>query len=284
MKAKIILGTVQLGIPYGINNSIGKPSREVAHATLNQAFDHGIRILDTADAYGEALEIIGQFHRKFLKKFKVINKFKLDGKPLEEKLTQCLELLELHNLHCYMYHSFLDYQAGQFSKELRALKQRGLIELMGVSIYDINQLAVVTSDPEVDVIQLPVNILDLNLEKEKLILAARAQGKEIHARSIYLQGLLLRDPSLLSGNLMAMKTYLDNFSSLCNRLHIQKQKVALSYVLQKDFINYAVLGIDSPQQLEENMKIIEDLVEEPLQTIAVEDEHVILLNPSNWKP
>jgi aryl-alcohol dehydrogenase-like predicted oxidoreductase len=76
MLNKLILGTVQLGVNYGINNSEGKPSLAKSFDILNMAYENGIRTLDTAEAYGNAQEVIGAFHEKYKdKKFQNLSKF-----------------------------------------------------------------------------------------------------------------------------------------------------------------------------------------------------------------
>ena len=76
MENKLILGTVQFGLDYGINNTTGKLGTNQVLELLKIAYDHGIRILDTAEVYGNAHETIGDFHKKNgNSKFKIITKF-----------------------------------------------------------------------------------------------------------------------------------------------------------------------------------------------------------------
>ena len=72
---KIILGTVQFGLDYGINNNNGKPSNETVFNILNTARQNGIEILDTAEAYGSAIPTIGEYHHESISKFKIVSKF-----------------------------------------------------------------------------------------------------------------------------------------------------------------------------------------------------------------
>ena len=55
---KLVLGTVQLGMDYGINNSSGKPDQREAVSLLAAAYSKGIKYLDTAEAYGTAQQVI----------------------------------------------------------------------------------------------------------------------------------------------------------------------------------------------------------------------------------
>ena len=98
---KIILGTVQMGIPYGVNNIGGQISLENSISILNYAFENGIEILDSAEAYGDAHKVIGTFHEKFpTKKFKIITKLPHEiDVNIEEKVDKYLKDLNVYQLH-----------------------------------------------------------------------------------------------------------------------------------------------------------------------------------------
>ena len=72
MNSKLILGTVQFGLNYGINNTIGKMSEDKVFELLETAYDLGIRTLDTAEAYGNAHSVISNFHKQSKKRFNII--------------------------------------------------------------------------------------------------------------------------------------------------------------------------------------------------------------------
>ena len=60
MYSKLMLGTVQFGMNYGVANTTGKPSFETVKAILKEAYDGGINALDTAPEYGDSEEVIGK--------------------------------------------------------------------------------------------------------------------------------------------------------------------------------------------------------------------------------
>jgi uncharacterized protein len=285
MKEKIILGTVQLGLPYGINNQEGKPSKEEALKILDFAFDNGITSLDTADGYGEALQVIGRHKALSKRSFRIINKFKVDETILFDKLNKSLNLLQSSSLFCYMYHHFPDYESGKVRQDLRELKKKGMTEKIGVSLYNVDQLTQVVYDNDIDVIQIPVNILDLNKEKEELLIKAKESGKEIHARSVYLQGLFLKGIASLTGNLIGMKSYLEMIKRTSSTHNIDLKKAALNFVLQKKYVDHVVLGIDHVSQLKENLAMIDPLFNGHIfDGIEVDSADAYLLNPANWRP
>lgn len=284
MKNKIILGTVQLGIPYGINNSLGKPSEEDAFQILDYAFNKDIRTLDSADGYGDALSVIGHYRTRSDRSFNIINKFKVDSSVIFEKLQKTLMILTEKSLYCYMYHHYPDYVSGKVRKELNELRRIGVIQKIGVSLYEVDQLARVIDDSDISIIQLPVNLLDLNRDKIALLQKAKLRGKEVHARSVYLQGLFFKDPETLTGNLIPMRPYLDKIRMMSKNHSIDIKKAAINHILQKDFIDYVVLGIDHVSQLVENLTLIDSNLDTSMfEGLEVSSADAYLLNPANWR-
>ena len=111
MIQKLILGTVQLGLDYGINNKSGKPSKQKSFEILHTAYDNGIRFLDTAEAYGESQKIIGEFQKlNPNKKFSIITKLNANRQLKENELTELVKknctTLHSSKLYCYMFHNY----------------------------------------------------------------------------------------------------------------------------------------------------------------------------------
>ncbi len=109
---KLILGTVQMGLAYGINNTVGKVSLENSHEILEHAFDHGIQILDSAEAYGNAHEVIGSFHKNHPNKsFEIITKLphQFDAN-ISDKVNAYLTDLQVSQLHALLFHSYSSYK------------------------------------------------------------------------------------------------------------------------------------------------------------------------------
>lgn len=284
MSNKIILGTVQLGLDYGINNKSGKPSENQSFTILDAAWEKQITTLDSADAYGNAVETIGKYNSSRHHSFRIVNKFKDDNEPLEQKLSRTLKTLRTPSLWCYMYHQFSDWHSKKYSSTLLSLKEQGLISRIGVSLYSTDELAMVVNDPEIDIIQLPANLLDLDDKKVSILKAAKAAGKETHVRSIYLQGLFLKDPKELTGNLTALAPYLEKLRAISTERQIDLKKAALNFILQRDFIDYVVLGVDTAEQLKENLEAVDnDLRVDFFEGINVGRNERHLLNPSNWR-
>ena len=59
--SSMTIGTVQLGLNYGIANNGGQPDEAKSFSMLRAAFENGITSLDTARAYGNSEDVIGRF-------------------------------------------------------------------------------------------------------------------------------------------------------------------------------------------------------------------------------
>ncbi|MBK9389763.1 MAG: aldo/keto reductase [Bacteroidetes bacterium] len=184
---KLVLGTVQFGLNYGINNSNGMPSEDEVFKILDTAYDNGIYNLDTADAYGNAISVIGKYHRSRHNKFNLFSKFKsVKYGEFERVVNASLEKLDIERFEVYSYHSFKDYSDDKnIIEDLINLKKKGLVNKIGISVYTNYELEIVVQDNFIDVIQLPFNLLDNQNLRGKLVSMARRNGKEVHARSVF---------------------------------------------------------------------------------------------------
>lgn len=286
MKTKIILGTVQFGLNYGINNSIGKPSEDKVFEILDAAIEQNIQYLDTAPAYGNAIDLIGLYHQQSRNVFKVLSKFKnIKEGEIYDLTRYSLDKLGIANFEVYSYHSFDNYlNYPHITDELLLLKEKGLIKKIGISIYTNNELEKVLLDKKIDVIQLPFNLLDNQNDRGKYLKQAKPNNKEIHTRSAFLQGLLLMNEASIPENLMALKPYIKEIKSFCDREKISMQSLALSYAIYNEQIDQVLLGVDTKDQLMHNLDSIKNTkhaFEYINQNIYVNEKE--LLNPVNWQ-
>ncbi len=289
MANKIILGTVQFGLNYGINNSLGKPNQATIHSILDLAFAKGIRLLDTAEAYGDSQEVIGQYHQQSENKFEVITKFSSRRDNLSATITkrvaQNLETLNVKSLYSYMFHSFGDFKKyyQEFRKEIKELKEAGVIGKFGVSVYTNEEIDELLTE-EVDLIQLPFNLLDNKSQRSDVIKKARDRGIEIHTRSVFLQGLFFKNIDELSVKLKPLKPYLTEIREIAMTNNIALGDLSLNYSIQQADIDGVLIGVDSREQLNENIKSLGNkILSQTLEKIdAIKVKEIELLNPSNW--
>lgn len=287
MSDKIILGTVQFGFDYGINNLNGKPDKETVFEILSCAHENGIRYLDTAELYGNAHELIGAFHKlNPSKKFQIITKFPHDFEDsLDSKINTYLTQLNVDYLHAILFHSFESYEKyKEHLESIIKLKNRP-IKYIGVSVYTNEQMDEVINDINIDIIQLPFNLFDnLNL-RGKLLKKAKAKNKIIHTRSAFLQGLFFMKNDNPHTIRVKLERQLDVINDISLKSLISIGSIALNYCLLQSNIDRVLIGVDTLEQLKENILFLTQTIPTKYldQINNIKIDNVELLNPSMWK-
>lgn len=284
---KIVLGTVQFGLTYGINNTSGKPNQEKVNEILATAYDSGICYLDTAEAYGDAHQVIGEFHKTHPDQiFHIITKLPHDLEDdVDQKIEKYLVELNVSQLHAILFHSYRTYKENQHIIQLlNTYKKAGKIEYIGVSVYTNEQIEDVIEDDDIDLIQLPFNLFDnLNL-REDTLKRARMKGKIIHTRSAFLQGLFFTSLQTANETVLSLAAELEYIRKLSKSYQVSLPKMALNYCLQQPDIDNVLIGVDNLEHLNQNIldadySLSQNLLND-INTIIVKD--VTLLNPSLW--
>lgn len=286
---KLILGTVQMGLDYGINNSFGKISIEESHQILLRAHISGITTLDTAEAYGNAHQVIGEFHRNHPNyKFHIITKVphNIEANSIEFKVKEYLKDLEVNCLDVLMFHSFDSFINNPKAIDVLVdLKLKGYINHIGVSVYTNDQMEYLLSKDEISVVQLPFNLLDNITIRGDLIKQLKAKGKIIHTRSAFLQGLFFKNLNDQNKIVQKLHSELEILKQITLQSSCSMEELALSYCIQQQNIDNVIIGVDSMNHLEANLNASSCLISEEsiklINTIKVED--LDLLNPSLWK-
>jgi aryl-alcohol dehydrogenase-like predicted oxidoreductase len=285
MENKLILGTVQFGLPYGINNpNVILITEKKVQEILQKALSFGINTIDTAAGYGEAENRIGNFHKNN-QVFKVITKFSKCELNWEQSLEISLDKMNLESVDTVMFHSyesFLDNRKS-ISGIINSAKGR-LFKKLGVSVYTNEELLSLKEVEQIEVIQLPFNLLDNDFQRGDVLKELKDSGKEIYTRSCFLQGLFFMDDENLPGNLKGLKSYLRRIKNIAKENNIETGHLALQYVLNKNYIDGVLFGVDSLEQLNQNLQWATQKLQEEIfieiDKIKVADSG--LLNPSLW--
>ncbi len=273
---KLVLGTVQFGLQYGVN-SAGRPSQEVVKSILTEAAKGGINTLDTSSAYGNSEEIIGECITPD-EYFKIVSKYPKGETPVGEMFNSSLKRLKVDKLYGYLLHHFEVYMNNpQVWDEFIALKESGKVQKIGFSLYTPEELEfILKNGSPFDLIQVPFNIFDkkfLPYMKE-----LHQKGVEIHVRSTFLQGLFFMDRNALPEKLQPMKKYLLQLDEFSKKSGLSISEIALNYNLQNPYIDGVLIGVDNVEQLRMNLNSIKDT---PID-IEIEVKEQELLNPVNW--
>lgn len=287
MKNKLILGTVQFGLDYGINNPAGKPTKEQVFQIFEAAAKAGISVLDTADVYGNASELIGEFFANSSTRFDINTKFKVEeGKTIEAQLHNSLQLLNTDTVNVYFYHRFDEMlEFPETLVELGKLKSQNLIKKIGVSVYGNDEFEIAVNTPEIDAIQLPFNLLDNYSQRGELLKQAKQKGKEIQVRSVFLQGLFFKELNNYPEYLSPLKPYMQTIQQIGAASNTGMEALALSYALLQPEIDNVLIGVDSLEQLNTNLSHANTtLSAESISRInAIKVAETELLYPKNWK-
>lgn len=281
---KLVLGTVQFGIAYGINNTFGQIPINEVREILSLANVNGISTLDTSSAYGESEVVLGSSISAG-PSFKIISKYPRCDLSVRKSFLDSLYRLNVDRLYGYLVHHFDFYQENpSLFLEMQQLKVEGKIEKVGFSIYNVEQLQYLFyNNVDFDIIQFPYNIFDRQFEPYLPILNDR--GIEVHVRSIFLQGLFFKSLNDLSMSLLPLKPYLSLLHRYCEFENIKIEDLALNYVLNNKFVEGVLIGVDNSLQLQNNIDAAKKGIRQQdvdfVNSIRIIETE--LLNPVNWK-
>ena len=285
-RGKIILGTVQFGLNYGINNSKGQVTHSEVFKILKTAYDAGVQYLDTAAAYGDSEQRIGEYHRKNKHEFKIITKFHAQGDlSVTEQIDNALTRLQKSSLEVVLFHSFKDYR--QYPQDLEALvqqKKEGKIGQIGASVYTNDEVEYLLEDDRIEVIQVPFNLLDNDLQRGEVLRKAKKRGKIIHTRSVFLQGLFFKELDELPEALCPLKRSMTELRRIAIDANLTMSELALNYALTQPYIDGVLIGVDTEEHLKENIEALSKRLSEPLTQVMnnIKIENIKLLNPALW--
>ena len=273
---KIVLGTVQFGLQYGVN-SAGRPSQDAVKSILGEAAKGGITTLDTSSAYGNAEEVLGESIAT-PGQFKIVSKYPKGETSVGEMFNSSLNRLKVDQLYGYLLHHFEVYKNNpKVWDEFVALKEAGKVKKIGFSLYTPEELEFILKNKSpFDLIQVPFNIFDKKFLPYMKQL--HENGVEIHVRSTFLQGLFFKDRNSLPEKLLPMKKYLLQLDEFSKTSGLSISEIALNYNLQNPYIDGVLIGVDNVEQLQTNLKSVKDT---PIG-IEFEIKEQKLLNPVNW--
>ena len=284
--SRLGLGTVQFGTDYGISNTAGRvPAPEIS-LILASARRAGIGVIDTAASYGTAEEAIGRALRD-ADRFRIVTKALPLSHGIEEVETRArhsLGLLGRKPLDAILVHAAQDL-AGPDGPRLWSLLQRlrdeGLYERIGISAYVDDGPLELARKFRPDLIQIPFSVLDQRLKRSGTLQELKELQVEVHARSIFLQGLLLMDPRRLPARLAHAAPALAATRARIERAGLTPIEAALGFVLGQGEIDIALVGVTRDAELSEIVTAsAARSTEFDWSSCAIDDP--VTLTPSLW--
>lgn len=294
---KLCLGTVQFGLEYGINNKTGKPTKYEVFEMLDAAIYRGVTCLDTASAYGDAEELLGEYvkSRRGGESLKLISKLspsiineEYAGKEhhIEKEIIKTINVLNVSKLNGYMIHNPSNIYNKYVLSEMVSCKKSGYVENIGVSIYEPQQAVDAVKTGIFDYIQIPYNIFDRRLDRIGFFKLAEERNIQIFARSAFIQGLLLKDVLDLPDYLLPAKKHLIMLDKVIMEFGLKRQEAAFLYVYKHPNIDYLVFGVDTIAQLNEIIDISESRIDysECFNELKrrFTDVEEIVISPAKW--
>ncbi len=293
----ISLGTVSLGIPYGIQASkdFGMPSAEDAVRLLMVAADAGVNLFDTAPAYGRSEDILGKaFSRRpdlyIATKISVPQEKTFEGRrhafqhSLENSLRRlrrdALDIVQIHNAEAE------DISKGEVIEFLLQARQKGLVRFLGASVYGEKAAAKVVENDSLDLLQIAYSILDQRPAKSSLMLAA-INHKGVLVRSALLKGVLSKKARALPDELQMLREAAQTVCSRLNCTWLDLPELALRFCLSNQMVSSVLVGPRTLEELEQALMAWHSgpLAERDLEiasVLALNEERWV--NPSHWPP
>jgi len=265
---------------------------------LKYAYDKGIRIFDTAYAYGDAEEILGEFSQRWNlgKKIKIITKLKPNilaessGSALdiiEANLRESLTRLKRKYVDGYLLHTPQYIRNDKIVSVLSKLKKRGLVKNIGVSIYEERDAIYAVKLRTVNYIQIPYNIFDQRLDRTNFFQLAKKNHITIFARSAFLQGLFFVPDEKIPTSLAKVKIYFRKLDKIISKYNLSRKQAAFLFSYKNKNIDHVVFGADNIGQLAEDVEMAgqnidcEKFIEELNNNFNKIEKYIIF--PSLWK-
>lgn len=268
---RIVLGTAQFGLEYGVSNKFGRTSLEEIDRILDFCTKNDIEEIDTAWGYGIALDALGEFD---LSKFRITSKIpslknstNID-EDISEYIERTYERLNINSLENLLLHDECDYyQNSEIIEILKKKKKEYNISEIGVSVYGIKRKLVL--DDDCTVVQIPGNFFDRRFDT--------LRKKNVYIRSVFLQGLLLMEkrPEFFDIWQNEFELYEQYSEKFPNKL---SACINVINAIRPD--SKGVVGVTTLQELKEINMYKNICIDRVIPDIYIENED--LINPSRW--
>lgn len=299
---KLTLGTVQLGLPYGIHNHDGMPSEERSFGILREAWKGGVVCYDTAAAYGQSEDVLGRFFEG--KRPTIVTKIHLNPEPgasveqiereMRSSIEQSLSRLRINSIPVVMLHNtrIMEHFGDKVTDAFQTMLREGLIGQAGISVAtntedEYRYLSVYLEHPAYEAIQLPMSVLDHRPVVNGCLGRLAGAGKTVYVRSVFLQGLLYMKEDEVPDHLHEAKPLVRSLQDLSERHGVSIAQMAVSYIRDLEGVDSLVIGAETEAQVRANLELVEGpalsgrLREEIAERFSSVPEYVV--TPPVWR-
>jgi aryl-alcohol dehydrogenase-like predicted oxidoreductase len=292
--SRCVLGCAQLGMRYGIANTTGQPDRAAALEIVSTCWAHGIRYFDTAQAYGDSEAVLGESLRALgaAGSASIISKVRPDltaaPAEIERAVEASLERLGVDRLWGLMLHDERGLEAWDdgLGASLRALRDRQLVDRLGVSVYAPQRAAQALEHPDLQILQVPGGVFDRRMLRAGVLERAATPGKHVFVRSVYLQGLALMDADALPDRLDFARDAVAAYKGFCDNHGVERRRFALRYARDRFPSAMLVIGAETAVQAAENCRLMDTPGSDDTWYDAWDerwpDDVEPLVDPSRW--
>lgn len=283
------IGTAQFGMDYGVSNTGGKTLPDEVDRILRIAAEAGVRDLDTAAVYGESETVLGE-RLPVGHGFRIVTKTSPDYYPagrecasMEQALDASLARLRQNKVYGLLVHrapDLLGEEGESRYEKLSALKEDGKVEKIGVSVYSGEEIDALTERFRLDLIQVPISVLDQRLLASGRLARLVAAGIEVHARSVFLQGLLLMPLERIPAYFEPIKPLLTRYHRTVREQGFSLLEAALGFVKRLTEVNVLVVGASTARQLQACISAYRYAKPFDGASFACFDPEMV--NPSRW--
>lgn len=280
--SRLVLGTAQWGLPYGVANRIGRVSDITLSQMLREAWRGGIRTLDTAQAYGVSEERIGRLANE---PWEIVTKLPPDlagAGDVVPAIQRSLARLGRDSLDVLMLHRPAHRHIPSVWDHLLEAKHRGITRRVGVSVLSVDEAA--REAGAVDAIQVPASLLDQRLSRTGFF---RRSEPRVFVRSVFLQGIAAMDPAHLPPATRPLAESITRVQDLAKGLGTSVPALLLRYARDR-FKTEVVVGMETVQQLQENLTawsapvLEDDIIQALEERIDPRTQEEAILNPARW--
>ena len=289
MKNKLVIGTANFGMAYGQGVNPEELSVSTIKNILQSANHHGISILDTAISYGDASKKLGSLG---LKSWNVITKIPKISAEIEKvdnwvtnSITKSLEVMKIPSFEAILIHNPKDVtgvNGRELISSLKRIKEKGLTKKIGISIYEKSDLKQALDIFQPDIIQCPFSILDNRMLQNNYLSKLSRLGIEIHVRSIFLQGLLIRNSKSIPDDFKKFKSFWAYWHLWLKSNKLEPVEACVRYVNSISEIDKIIVGVNSTLHLKEilNYYTKPPIYQVPSWNSVLKKE---LVDPRLWK-
>lgn len=289
------LGTVQFGLDYGFTK---RKTQEEVNDILNVAVENDINLIDTAREYGDSEEKIGAFNKEFDNDFVIATKLSLIDdlnnlsysflkNHIQQSVSDSLSNLNLDNIPILQLHQ-VDmelYNNSDFWSCIGDIKQDKLIDNFGVSVYDTDdtQFLLDNHGDIIDYIQIPYNIFDRRFDS--IFEQIKVNNIDVISRSTFLKGIIPSPVDNVPSELNDIIPYKLKLESASENAGVRVDELATLFVYYNKNISSTIFGVNSPEELKNNINIIKQFDESILDEIDFNElsiSEVKLIDPRQW--